>query len=98
MSREEFAAKFPGVAYPFDDDEQNNGAESSQKWKAQHRLGGGFKVRLGKNIEVYQSRAPKVRGKLVDYDDRYGRITVKTEEGEVDLMLGYVIQVRWLPD
>ena len=78
------------------DDEKPGGASGGQEHKSAFRaveskwLG----KQIGRQIEVYSTRAPRVEGVLMSVDERFGRLVIANDSEEVIVWLGNVAQIR----
>lgn len=53
---------------------------------------------VGREVELYLTRSPKVQGVLREVDERFGRCIVETEHEDVIVWLGQMQQVRIMHD
>ena len=55
-----------------------------------------LKDAIGRNVEIYSARAPKVNGIVRNVDLRFGRIMIEESDGGmVELSMGSIQQVRY---
>ena len=72
-----------------------------QEWKVQKLKENGrsapwLKDAIGRTVEVYSARAPKVIGVVKNIDLRYGRVMIEEGDGGmVELSMGSIQQVRY---
>ena len=73
-----------------------------QDWKAKRLKENGrgaapwLKDAIGRQVEIYSARAPKVNGIVRNVDLRFGRIMIEESDGEmVELSMGSIQQVRY---
>ena len=70
-----------------------------KRWK-EHVLStkdGSFwlKDSVGKEVEVYCARAPKVNGKVKALDLRFGKVVIENGDEVVEISMGAIQQVRY---
>ena len=54
-----------------------------------------LKDAMGREVEIYCARAPKVNGKVKAVDLRFGRVLIETESEIVEISMGAIQQVRF---